>query len=246
MTKSTTSGSKGKSGKKAVTGKAGGQRFLNTRVKTARGRKTSSTLWLQRQLNDPYVHRAKADGYRSRAAYKLLELNDKFGLLKPGMRVVDLGAAPGGWAQVACLVTRADEVLDTPLVIAVDRLPIAPMSGAIMLEMDFLSEGAEEVIIKAAGGKKVGAVLSDMAPSFTGHAATDHLRTMALAEAALDLAEKLLLPEGSFVTKMIQGAETQAFVTRLRSRFAKVRHVKPDSSRQESAEHFLVCTGFKG
>ncbi|MBI1275282.1 23S rRNA methyltransferase [bacterium] len=242
------SGKTGSGGKKPGGGsvsKTGGQRYLSTRVKTARGRKTSSTLWLQRQLNDPYVHRAKADGYRSRAAYKLLDLNEKFQLLKPGMRVVDLGAAPGGWTQIACIITRADE-RDKPSVFAVDRLAIAPMAGAVMMEMDFLSEGAEAAIIREAGGKKVDVVLSDMAPSFTGHAATDHLRTMALAEAALDLAEKILATGGSFVTKMIQGSETQVFVNRLRTRFGKVRHVKPDSSRQESAEHFLVCTGFKG
>lgn len=217
-------------------------RMKHTRVKTARGRKAGSTRWLQRQFNDPYVVQAEADGYRSRAAYKLLELHEKFGLLKPGMRVVDLGAAPGGWTQVAIDLTRAEEDDDT-VVVAVDRLEMHPLEGATVLTLDFLDDDAPDKIRDAIDGR-ADIVLSDMAPSFTGHRQTDVLQTLNLAEMALDLAHDILQPGGVFVAKLLQGAGDELFIKQLRSEFESVRFAKPPASRSESAERYVVAVGY--
>lgn len=218
-------------------GDARAAKQFRTRVKTARGRKYSSKLWLERQLNDPYVARAKQEGYRSRAAYKLTELDDKFGLIKPGMRVADLGAAPGGWAQVA-LKRGATHVA------GVDLLEIEPIAGAIMLEMDFTEEGADQRLKDALGGP-ADLVISDLAPWTTGHKQTDHLRIVALVEAAAYFAVDVLKPGGGFVAKVFQGGATGDLLDLLKARFEKVRHYKPPASRSESAETFLIATGFR-
>ncbi len=215
----------------------GGGRSLHTRVKTARGRKVSSTRWLERQLNDPYVAQARADGLRSRAAYKLIELDDRFQLLRPGARVVDLGAAPGSWSQVA--VERAGWVL------TVDKAEFDPVPGAQNLLLDLADEAAQEALEAAAGGP-VDVVLSDMAPATSGHQSTDHLRIVALAETAWELAESLLAPGGSFVAKVFAGGTEGELLARLKQRFDKVRHVKPQASRRDSAEVYVIATGFRG
>lgn len=218
--------------------KAGGQREMAVTLKTAQGRKLSSQLWLQRQLNDPYVARSKAEGYRSRAAYKLLELDEKFSLLKPGMRLVDLGCAPGGWLQVATKEAPAR-------LIGIDYLPTAPVSGADILELDFLDDNAPSRLKEALGGG-ADLVLSDMAAPTTGHKATDHLRVVALAEAALDFAVDVLAPGGSFVCKVFQGGTEGELLARLKANFSSVKHAKPKASRAESAEVYVVAQGFKG
>jgi 23S rRNA (uridine2552-2'-O)-methyltransferase len=211
---------------------------LVQRVKTAKTRSASSTRWLERQLNDPYVERAKAEGYRSRAAYKLAELDDRFGLIEKGARVVDLGAAPGGWCQVA-LERGASKV------VGVDLLEIEPIKGATLLVGDFNEEAVVEAV-KAALGGQADLVLSDMAANTTGHRATDHLRVVALAEAAAQFAEETLAPGGAFVAKMFQGGAEGELLARLKSRFDKVRHAKPPASRPGSPETYLVAMGFKG
>jgi 23S rRNA (uridine2552-2'-O)-methyltransferase len=211
---------------------------FHTKVKTARGRKYSSKLWLERQLNDPYVARAKQDGYRSRAAYKLIELDDKFHLLKPGMRVADLGAAPGGWTQV-CLRRGASHVA------GIDLLEMDEVPGAILMTLDFTEPGAEANLKEALGGP-ADLVLSDLAPWTTGHKQTDHLRIMALAEDAARFSLDVLNPGGAFAAKVFQGGATGGLLDLLKARFKKVRHYKPPSSRQESAETFVVAQGFKG
>ncbi|MEO1251084.1 MAG: RlmE family RNA methyltransferase [Pseudomonadota bacterium] len=215
-------------------------RDFNVHVKTAKRRDYGSTLWLKRQLNDPYVRKAKAEGYRSRAAYKLIELDEKFSLLKPGARVVDLGCAPGGWLQVA-----VKKVGSKGRVVGIDYLNSAPVAGADVLEMDFLDEAAPEQLKKALGGA-ADLVLSDMAAPTTGHKATDHLRIVALAEAALDFAEDVLAPGGAFVCKVFAGGAEGELLTRLKQQFAAVKHAKPKASRQDSAEKYVVATGFKG
>ncbi|MEQ1929711.1 MAG: RlmE family RNA methyltransferase [Parvularculaceae bacterium] len=207
-------------------------------LKTAHKRKLSSQLWLQRQLNDPYVARSKADGYRSRAAYKLLELDEKFALLKPGVRIVDLGCAPGGWLQVAVQKKAAP-------VIGIDYLPTGAIAGADILELDFLDEQAPARMKDALGGP-ADLVLSDMAAPTTGHKATDHLRVISLAEAALDFAIDVLAPGGTFVCKVFQGGTEGALLAHLRANFTVVKHAKPKASRAESAEVYVVATGFKG
>ena len=209
------------------------------RVKTAKGRTTSSTKWLQRQLNDPYVARARSEGYRSRAAWKLVELDDKFHLLRPGMRVVDLGAAPGGWTQVAIERVAGGAVL------GVDILPMDPIPGAQLMQLDFLAPQAEAAVIAAAGGA-IDIVLSDMAASATGHQQTDHIRVIALAEAALEFAMKVLKPGGGFVAKFFQGGAEKDLQQRLQRAFSHVRYAKPPASRKDSAETYLVATGFRG
>ncbi|MBY0355098.1 MAG: RlmE family RNA methyltransferase [Rickettsiales bacterium] len=221
----------------------GGQRDLSVRVRSAKGRKTSSTLWLQRQLNDPYVKMAKRDGYRSRAAYKLLELDDKYQLLKPGMRVLDLGAAPGGWTQVAADRVKAAD--DKGWVLGVDILPMQPVPHATLIELDFMAEDAPQRIREALGGL-ADIVLSDMAPNTTGHAATDHIRILAMVEAACLFATEVLKPGGAFICKVRQGGMEGMLLTQLRQRFTKATHAKPKASRSGSAETFLVATGFKG
>ena len=215
-------------------------RNLSVRVRTARRRKTSSTRWLQRQLNDPYVISAKKDGYRSRAAYKLLQLDEKFGLLKKGLAVVDLGAAPGGWTQV--LVTALGP---RGKVLAVDVIEMDAMGGAQTLVGD-VTDLETETAIRAALGGPAGLVLSDMAPPATGHRATDHLRIIALAEVALDLAKSVLSPGGGFVAKVWQGGAEQELLAAMKRDFAVVRHAKPEASRSDSAEMYVVATGYRG
>lgn len=217
----------------------GGQRELAVAVKTARQRKLSSTLWLQRQLNDPFVAKAKAEGYRSRAAYKLIEIDEKFGLLKKGARIVDLGCAPGGWLQVA--VKKAGP---EGRVIGIDYLAAPKIPGAEILELDFLDETAPARLKEILGGA-ADVVLSDMAAPTTGHAATDHVRIVALAEAALDFALDVLAPGGAFVCKVFQGGAEGELLARLKQNFRAVRHAKPKASRADSAEMYVVATGFR-
>ena len=205
----------------------------------------SSRRWLNRQKRDPYVAQAKHQGYRSRAAYKLRELDAKFQLLHPGRSVLDLGAAPGGWTQVAAPATRTGR-RGAGRVVAVDRVPFEPVDGAICLELDCLDPDAEAQIRAALDGQGVDIVLSDMAPATIGHPSTDHLRIMHLAETALDLAESLLNLEGVFVCKIFQGIEEKPFADRLRQHFASVRMAKPPSSRRESAEIYAVAIGYRG
>ncbi len=212
------------------------------RVRSARGRRLSSTRWLQRQLNDPYVQAAKRDGYRSRAAYKLMQIDKRFEILKPGCLVVDLGAAPGGWAQVA--VDRVKSTDMSKSVVAIDILEMEPLAGAEILVGDIEDEVAV-VKLRAAIGAAVDVVLSDMAVATTGHAATDHLRTMALAEAAFLFACEVLTPGGSFATKVFQGADEPVLFDAMTLKFDSVRRFKPKASRSDSVEMFLVGTGFK-
>jgi 23S rRNA (uridine2552-2'-O)-methyltransferase len=210
-----------------------------TRVKTAKGRKVGSTKWLERQLNDPYVKRAKAEGYRSRAAYKLIELDDRFGLLKGVARVVDLGVAPGGWTQVVRKRTpRA-------MVVGIDLLPTDPIDGATLLQMDFLDDKAPEALREALGGD-ADIVLSDMAANTVGHPQTDHLRTMALVEAGLEFAGEVLRPGGAYVAKVLAGGADNNLVAELKRRFTSVKHAKPPASRKGSSEWYVVAQGFKG
>lgn len=215
----------------------GDGRQLATRVKK-KGVKESSKKWIERQLNDPYVARAKAEGYRARAAYKLIELDDKFHFIKRGARVIDLGAAPGGWAQVA--VKRG-----AGKVVGVDLLAVDPMPGATFLHMDLLAPETPSALMEALGGPP-DLVLSDMAANTTGHARTDQIRTGALAEAAADFALAHLAPGGTFVTKAFQGGLDAALLARLKQNFASVRHAKPPASRAESAEVYVVAMGRKG
>jgi len=221
-------------------GPGAGGRGIAVRVRTARGRSVSSTRWLQRQLNDPYVAAAKREGYRSRAAYKLLEIDQKFHLLKRGARVVDLGAAPGGWTQVA-----VGRVGPSGRVVALDIEAMALVPGAEVLHGDFTEAGMAERLLAALGGP-ADLVLSDMSPPTIGHGATDHLRIVALTEAALDFAEMALAPGGAFVAKVFQGGAAKELLGRLKHRFAAVRHVKPPASRKESPELYVVATGFRG
>ncbi len=219
----------------------GGGRREAVRVKTAGKRKASSTQWLQRQLNDPYVAEAKRQGYRSRSAFKLLELNDRYHVLKPGQRVVDLGCAPGGWTQVA--VERVGVKKGKGRVLGVDVLETEPIDGADILKLDFLSLGALEAV-KAALGGNADVVLSDMAANASGHQQTDHIRIVALAEAAYDFAADVLAPGGSFVCKVYQGGAEGELLQRLKRDFAEIRHAKPPASRSESAEVYLVAKGY--
>ncbi|MGD9542998.1 MAG: RlmE family RNA methyltransferase [Methylocystis sp.] len=223
-------------------GREGG-RSLKTRVKTARKRSLSSTLWLERQLNDPYVARAKREGYRSRAAYKLLEMDDRHHLFKPGGRIVDLGAAPGGWSQIAAARVKAKE--GKGKVVAVDLLDMEPIAGVEFAVKDFNDPDAPEFIKNMLGGGADG-VMSDMAANATGHKATDHLRIVALAELAADFACDVLAEGGFFVAKVLQGGTEGQLLARLKRDFASVRHVKPAASRADSAELYVLATGFRG
>lgn len=223
-------------------GREGG-RSLKTRVKTARKRSLSSTLWLERQLNDPYVARAKRDGYRSRAAYKLIEMDDRYHLLKPGARIVDLGAAPGGWSQIAADRVKAKD--GRGKVVGVDLLDMEPIPGVQFAVKDFNDEDAPDFIKEMLGGEADG-VMSDMAANATGHKQTDHLRIVALAELAADFAMDVLAPGGFFVAKVLQGGTEGQLLTRLKRDFAAVRHVKPAASRADSAELYVLATGFRG
>lgn len=235
-----------KPGKKGTSGR--GQRDLTVKVKTARGRKMSSTLWLQRQLNDPYVQRARAEGYRGRAAFKILELDDRFGFLTPGARVVDLGCAPGGWCQVA--VPRINALGDQPgkpqgRIIGIDLQEVEPVAGAEIHVLDFLEEGADDKV-KAWLGGGADVVMSDMAAASSGHKQTDHLRIIALCEAAAELAFDVLRPGGTFVAKVLAGGAEGDLQKRLKQKFEKVDNVKPPSSRSDSSEKFVVARGFRG
>jgi 23S rRNA (uridine2552-2'-O)-methyltransferase len=209
------------------------------RVRTAKGRKVSSTKWLERQLNDPYVKRARAEGYRSRAAYKLIELDDRFGFLKGAERVVDLGVAPGGWTQVV------RQRCPKAIVVGIDLLPTDPIDGATLLELDFLAEEAPERLREALGGP-ADLVISDMAANTVGHPQTDHLRTMALVEAGLEFAAEVLKPGGAFVSKVLAGGADNQLVAELKRRFSAVKHAKPPASRKGSSEWYVVAQGFKG
>jgi 23S rRNA (uridine2552-2'-O)-methyltransferase len=223
-------------------GREGG-RALKTRVKTARKRSLSSTLWLERQLNDPYVARAKREGYRSRAAYKLLEIDEKYKLFKPGQRIVDLGAAPGGWSQVATAKTCARD--GKGRVIAIDPLEMEAIEGVEFRRQDFHDEDAPRRLREWLGGLADG-VLSDMAANATGHRATDHLRIVGLVELAADFACEALAPGGFFVAKVLQGGAEGELLARLKRAFTAVRHLKPKASRADSAELYLLATGFRG
>ncbi len=223
-------------------GREGG-RSLKTRVKTARKRSLSSTLWLSRQLNDPYVARAKREGYRSRAAYKLLEMDERFNLFKPGGRIIDLGAAPGGWSQVAADRVKAKD--GRGKVVGVDLLDMEQIAGVTFAVKDFNDDDAPEMIKAMLGGEADG-VMSDMAANATGHKQTDHLRIVALAELAAEFAMDVLAPGGFFVAKVLQGGTEGQLLTRLKRDFATVRHVKPAASRADSAELYVLATGFRG
>ena len=225
-----------------------GRRELRTKVKTARGRKLSSARWLERQLNDPYVRRARAEGYRSRAAYKILELDDRFGFLSPGAKVLDLGCAPGGWSQVAAKrVNALGERAGKPRgkVLGVDLLDMDPVQGVETLRLDFLGEGAVDQIEARLGGQ-ADVVMSDMAAPSSGHKGTDHLRVVALCEAAAEMAFDVLDRDGAFVAKVLEGGAEGDLQIRLKPRFAKVANVKPPASRQDSSEKYVVALGFSG
>jgi 23S rRNA (uridine2552-2'-O)-methyltransferase len=233
-------------GEKNTSGR--GQRELRVKVKTAKGRKLSSTLWLERQLNDPYVARAKRDGYRGRAAFKILELDDKYGFLKPGARVVDLGCAPGGWCQVA--VVRVNSLGQNPKkavgrVLGVDLQEVEPIAGADIHLQDFLEDGADQKVKDWLGGP-ADVVMSDMAAAASGHKGTDHIRIIALIEAALEFAFDVLEEGGTFVAKVLAGGAEAQMQTVLKKRFQKVANVKPPASRSDSSEKFVVAQGFRG
>jgi len=211
-----------------------------TRLRSAKGRKVSSTRWLERQLNDPYVRKAKAEGYRSRAAYKLLELDEKFGLLKGVKAVVDLGITPGGWSQV--VRRRSPQAR----VAGIDLLPTDPIDGVAILQMDFMDEEAPARLKEALGADHADLVLSDMAANTVGHPQTDHLRTMALVEAGMEFAAEILRPGGAYVAKVLAGGADNNLVAALKRHFTTVKHAKPPASRKDSSEWYVIAQGFKG
>jgi 23S rRNA (uridine2552-2'-O)-methyltransferase len=219
-------------------------RDLKVRVKTAKGRKIGSTLWLERQLNDPYVARARTEGLRSRAAYKIKELDERYHLFKKGQRIVDLGAAPGGWSLVAAPIVGSTE--EHPLIVGIDYIDMDPIPGVILLKKDFNDEDAPKALIDALGGHKADIVMSDMAAPTTGHRPTDHLRIIALVELAADFAIRVLAPGGTFIAKVFQGGTEHELLHLLKQHFATTIHAKPKASRQDSAETYLVARGFKG
>jgi 23S rRNA (uridine2552-2'-O)-methyltransferase len=230
----------GKRGKKAA-----GSRPLKVRLKTAQGRTVSSQHWLERQLNDPYVAAAKREGWRSRAAFKLLQIDEQAKLLEPGMHIVDLGAAPGGWSQVAAKKVRAGEP-GGGQVIAIDISEMEPIPHVTILHADFMEDTAPTVLKDALGGVPADGVLSDMAAPATGHKQTDHLRIMALCEAAAAFAADVLKPGGFFLAKVLQGGAERSLLDALKRDFARVRHVKPAASRSDSSELYVLATGFRG
>ena len=209
------------------------------RVRTARGRTAQSTRWLERQLNDPYVKRAKAEGYRSRAAYKLLELNERFHLLRGVKRVIDLGIAPGGWSQVV------RKLAPSAAIAGIDLLPVDPIDGVTIFQLDFLHETAPDLLREALGGE-ADLVMSDMAANTVGHPQTDHLRTMALVEAGVMFACEILRPGGAFVAKSLAGGADNALIAELKRNFQTVKHAKPPASRKGSSEWYVIAQGFKG
>ncbi|HEY5832323.1 MAG: RlmE family RNA methyltransferase [Hyphomicrobiaceae bacterium] len=225
-------------------GGPGGQRQLKVRLKTAKQRTASSQRWLERQLNDPYVAAAKREGYRSRAAFKLIEIDDKHRLLKSGARVLDLGAAPGGWSQVAAERVRAVE--GKGQVVAIDLLAVEPIPGVELLQLDFMDASAPGRLRGLLREGRADIVLSDMAAQGTGHTRTDHLRIMGLAEAAVEFACEVLVPGGAFLCKVLQGGTERELLDRLKRAFATVRHIKPPASRAGSAELYVLATGFRG
>ena len=227
----------------AGAGKGGGARALKTRIKKKAGLKNSSRRWLERHLNDPYVHRSKAEGFRSRAAFKLIEIDDKHALLKPGQKVIDLGAAPGGWLQVA--VARVKSKPDVPSVVGIDYLGVDPVPGAAILQMDFLDDDAPARLVETLGAEP-DIVLSDMAAPTTGHRRTDHIRTMHLCEVAADFAVRVLKPGGHFLAKTFQGGTENELLDLLKRNFKTVHHVKPPASRDESVELYILAKHFKG
>ncbi len=231
---------KGKGSNRGIGGSATRRRAAGRVTVSSKRHTQSSKKWLERQLNDPYVAAAREAGYRSRAAFKLIQLNEKFDLLKSGMSVVDLGAAPGGWTQVT-----ASRIGHNGKIVALDILPMEPIKGAVVLTGDFLAAGTEEKL-RGIMGSKADLVLSDMAPSTTGHAGTDHIRIMAMAELAAAFAIDVLKPDGGFVCKLFQGGGEKGFVDMLKLNFAKVRQFKPSASRKESSETYLIATGFRG
>src|ERR1700722_485843 len=235
--KSKTSGAKARPGSAKL-----GNRAVAVRVKTAKSRDLASTLWLERQLNDPYVQEARKLGYRSRAAFKLAQLDDKCRLLKPGMRVVDLGAAPGGWTQIA--VERTKALTSKAKIVALDILPMDPVPPAIVLHLDFTKDSAPDAL-KAALDGEADLVLSDMAAPTTGHRETDHIRIIALADMAYEFAAEVLAPGGAFIAKVFQGGSEKDLLARLKLDFTTVRHVKPPASRAGSAEVYVVAQGFR-
>ncbi len=222
----------------------GGARQMKQRLRTARGRTTSSQLWLERQLNDPYVAAARRQGRRSRAAFKLIEIDDKYRFLKPGARVVDLGAAPGGWAQVAA--ERVQSTDGKGQVVAIDYLPIEPIAGVDIIQLDFLDDAAPDQLKARLRDGSADVVLSDMAAPTTGHTGTDHLRIVDLAETAASFAAEVLSPGGAFLCKVLQGGTERGLLDRLKKDYAVVRHIKPPASRSGSAEMYVFATGFRG
>jgi 23S rRNA (uridine2552-2'-O)-methyltransferase len=217
---------------------------LKVRVKTGKGRTVSQKIWLERQLNDPYVQEARRLGYRSRAAFKLIEIDDKYRFLKPGGRIVDLGAAPGGWSQVAAKRVKAEE--GRGRVIAIDMHGMDPIPAVTIFKKDFLEDDAPELLISALGGEKADCVLSDMAAHATGHRQTDHIQIMALAEAGYDFARQVLKPGGVYLAKVLRGGTEGDMLKMMKKDFATVRHVKPMASRDDSAELFVLAMGFRG
>ena len=222
-------------------GASGGLRGeLKQRVKTGRGRTASQKRWLERQLNDPYVARAKREGYRSRAAFKLIEMDERFKILKPGQRIVDLGAAPGGWSQVAAKIVGPEG-----RIVGIDLLEIEPMVGVEFIALDFLDPTAPEVLTGLLGGR-ADLVLSDMAANTTGHKQTDHLRIIGLAETAAEFAREILAPGGTYLAKVFQGGTEGSLLAELKRDFTAVRHVKPNASRADSSELYVLATGYRG
>ncbi len=213
------------------------------RVKTRAKRSISSSRWLERQLNDPYVAQAKSDGFHSRAAYKIQQMHDDLNLFKAGMRVIDLGAAPGGWTQVACELVKPKTTGGK--VVAIDYLDMKPVAEAIFFKLDFMDNDAPERLTTAVGGK-ADVVMSDMAPPTMGHRETDHIRIMMLAEAAYEFAHEILVPGGTFLCKVFQGGSSETLLKQLKKDFTRVKHVKPHASRSDSAEMYVVAMGFRG
>jgi 23S rRNA (uridine2552-2'-O)-methyltransferase len=235
---------KGPGDKKPAKGKMRADTGLKVHVKTARGRTASSVRWLERQLNDPYVIKAKKEGWRSRAAFKLIEIDEKFRLLKSGYRVVDLGAAPGGWCQVAA--KKVGSAPGNPLIVGIDYLEMDGIPGVTLFQKDFLDDDAPDALMTALGGHAPDLVMSDMAAPTTGHHKTDYLKTTYLCEVAVDFAVNVLRPGGAFIAKVFRGGTENELLATLKRHFAEVHHFKPPSSRQESVEMYVVAKGFKG